>query len=173
MVDLYTATLADAARAPGVPVPGDEGLEVLCRLRERIQVKNAGAFERTERVRRVRLFREDLARRAGELVVILRPSMTSELERAAALDGALAIWSMWRGYLEQPSESRMSERLARHGVSLEVHHVSGHAYVSDLTRLVDAIRPDVVVPIHTADPQRYASSLPGVVLRADGTAWSV
>ena len=46
-VDLYTADLARAAKAPGVPAPGSPGLEVYCRLRERIQVKEAGEFHRT------------------------------------------------------------------------------------------------------------------------------
>lgn len=173
VVDLYTATLAEAARAPGVPIPGDKGLEVLCRLRERIQVKGAGEFHRMDGVRRVRVFPEDLPRRTAALVVMFRPSLLGELTRAGALNGALAVWSMWRGYLEQPTEARMSESLARHGVPLEVHHVSGHAYVSDLKRLVHAVQPEVLVPIHTADPRRYAAMLENVVLRPDGSVWNI
>jgi ribonuclease J len=173
VVDLYTATLANAAHAPGVPVLGSNGLEVFCRRRERIQVKDAGEFARTEEIRRVLVFPEELARRARELVVMFRPSMISELERAGVLGGALAIWSMWRGYLDHPLEKRMAEVLARSGASLEVHHVSGHAYLSDLKRLVNAVRPGILVPIHTADPQRYASVFENVSIRADGASWEV
>ena len=39
----------------------------------------------------------------------------------------------------------MSEAFAKRDVPLEVHHVSGHAYVSDLRRLVDAVLPTRVV----------------------------
>lgn len=173
VVDLYTATLANAARAPGVPVPGDDGLEVFCRRRERIQVKQAGAFERVGAVYACRMFRESIKARARELVVMFRPSMVRELELAGALDGAFAIWSMWRGYLENESEMRMKAVLDEHGVPLEVHHVSGHAYVRDLRRLVTALRPDRVLPIHTAKPTRYSVLFPAVEIRSDGEWWEV
>ena len=123
VVDLYTATLARTARAPGVPVPGDEGLEVFCRLRELIQVKEAEEFERTNSIRPWRVFPEELAPRAKELVLMFRPGMLRELDRAGALRGSLAIWSMWKGYLEAPAERRMLGQLADRGVGLEVHHV--------------------------------------------------
>jgi ribonuclease J len=172
VVDLYTATLAKAARAPGVPVPGVKGLEVFCRERERIQVKAAEEFGRTRSVYHYRIFPEHLPARASELVLMFRPSMVRELERAGALSGALAIWSMWRGYLTGPAERRMSETLSRHGVPLEVHHVSGHAYVQDLRRIVDAVQPKCVIPIHTDEPDRYLEVFPGAELRRDGEWWS-
>lgn len=172
VVDLYTATLASAAGLPGIPVPGVDGLEVYCRRRERLQVRDAGEFERTRGVNKVRIFPEDLAPRARELVLMLRPSMARELEQARVLPGALAVWSMWRGYLDGPTERRLQEVLTRHGVSIEVHHVSGHAYVTDLRRLVDAVRPVRVIPIHTSNPQRYAATFSQTESWLDG-AWSI
>lgn len=173
VVDLYTATLAKAAGGPGVPVPGSDGLEVYCRNRERIQVKEAEEFGRTQCVFPWRIFPEELAPRARELVVMFRPSMVRELERAGALSGALAIWSMWRGYLEGAPERRMRDVLERNGASLEVRHVSGHAYVSSLRRLVNGVRPERVIPIHTSDAAGYARSFPGVVRHVDGERWEV
>jgi len=171
VVDLYTVTLCRAIETAGVPIPGDAGLEVYCRDRERIQVKEAGEFERANAVRPWRIFPEEIAPRGKELVLVLRPSMLAELERAGALNGALVVWSLWRGYLAGPSEQRMQHVLATHGVPLEVHHVSGHAYVKDLSRLVRALDPERVVPIHTADPARYAALFPRVEIRRDGEWW--
>jgi ribonuclease J len=173
VVDLYTATLAKAARPPGVPVLGAEGLEVFCRKRERIQIKDAEEFGRTRAVRPWRIFPEDIAPRARELVVMFRPSMLQELERVGALRGAVAVWSMWKGYLEGASERRMHETFVRSGVQLEVHHISGHAYVPDLRRLVDAVQPERVIPIHTERPGRYASLFAAVEERRDGEWWEV
>lgn len=172
-IDLYTATLAKAARAPGVPMPGEEGLQVYCRQRERIQVKEAGEFRRTREVYRWRLFPEQIPPRASELVLMFRPSMLRELKHVGALPGALVVWSMWRGYLEQPAERRMRAELASCGVPVEVHHVSGHAYVRDLQRLVAAIQPEHVVPIHTENPQGYDALFPAVEVRRDGEWWEV
>ncbi|BDG08585.1 MBL fold hydrolase [Anaeromyxobacter paludicola] len=173
VVDLYTATLARAAGAPGIPLPGTDGLEVFCRLNELVHVKEAAAFHRTNGVRPWRIFPEDLAPRAPGLVLMFRPSMLRELDRAGALDGALAIWSMWRGYLGESSELRMRQDLDAHGVPLEVFHVSGHAYVRDLQRLVEAVVPERVIPIHTAEPARYASLFPRVEMRRDGEWWHI
>jgi ribonuclease J len=65
------------------------------------------------------------------------------------------------------------EVFARHGVALEVHHVSGHAYERDLRRLVDAVQPDKVIPIHTADPERNCACIPKAERKLDGDWWSV
>jgi ribonuclease J len=173
VVDLYTATLAQAAASADVPKPGDEGLSVYCRRRERIQVKEAGEFSRVNAIHDVRIFPENLAQRARELVLVLRPSMIAELDRAGALDGALAIWSLWRGYLENAPEQRMLRRLGEGGVPFEVHHVSGHAYIPDLRRLVEAVAPHRVIPIHTSEPARYDSLFPRVEPRRDGEWWKV
>lgn len=167
-VDLYTATLAGTARAPGVPVPGDERLEVFCRKRERLQVKDAAEFHRTRGIAPWRLFPEELVPRAREMVLMFRPSMMDELELAGALPGALAIWSMWRGYLTNHAEQRMQRALVAQGVPLEIHHVPGHAYLRDLMRLVDSVRPRYVVPIHTESPDRYSDYFPRVKVWPDG-----
>ena len=78
-VDLYTADLARAAKAPGVPAPGSPGLEVYCRRRERIQVKEAREFHRTNSVYPIRIFPRRLAPRASQARA-----------DAAAVDGARA-----------------------------------------------------------------------------------
>ena len=53
------------------------------------------------------------------------------------------------------------------------HHTSGHASVADLTRLVDALAPGRVVPIHTFGGDSYPEALGPVDVRADGEWWDV
>ena len=171
VVDLYTATLAQAAGLPGLPALGEAGLRVYLRKNEGRAILEAQDFGRTEAVKRARLYPEHFAERGRELVVMFRPSALWQFEQAGALDGALAIWSLWGGYLRNPLEQRMQQVFAEHGVELERHHVSGHAYVRDLQRLVMAIRPQRVIPIHTEDPVRYAALIPEVDARPDGIWW--
>jgi mRNA degradation ribonuclease J1/J2 len=47
-------------------------------------------------------------------------------------------------------------------------HTSGHATVDDLKRLVEAISPKAVIPIHTQHPDRYAEHFPNVRQLSDG-----
>jgi ribonuclease J len=173
VVDLYQATMAELTGDPAIPVPGSEGLAVYCRQRERVQVKEARQFERVERIRKWRIFAEQIAARGSELVVVLRPSMLRELDRAFALEGALAIWSLWAGYLEGAGEKRMAGLLEARKVPLERHHVSGHAYLTDLQRLTSAIAPFRVVPIHTFAPDRFGEHFADVERHEDGEWWEV
>ncbi len=173
VVDLYTATLAQAAGFTGVPALGEAGLRVYLRKNEGRAILVAQDFSRTEAVKRARLYPERFAERGRELVVMFRPSALSQFEQAGALHGALAVWSLWGGYLKNPLEQRMQQVLAEHGVAFERHHVSGHAYVRDLNRFVEAMAPVRVIPIHTEQPARYAELFPAVEQRADGEWWDV
>jgi ribonuclease J len=82
------------------------------------------------------------------------------------------IWSQWDGYLSA-NEDFQAELTAR-GVPLEVVHTSGHASVMDLKRLVEAMAPDVLVPVHTFEGEQYPALFGGDVRRhADGEWWAV
>jgi ribonuclease J len=54
-----------------------------------------------------------------------------------------------------------------------IHHASGHAFIPDLQRLVSALAPDRVVPIHSFAADRFQDFFPHVVRRRDGEWWDV
>lgn len=120
--------------------------------RERVKVKEAEEFARVESVEPFRLFPEDLARDKAKLVMTFRFSMAKELRKAACLDGASAIWSMWPGYLEEPSGLKLRKFLEAHSIPLAVVHASGHAHLKDLKRMAEAVNPGRLVPIHSFFP---------------------
>jgi ribonuclease J len=73
--------------------------------------------------------------------------------------------------LDGAAERRMADELARHGVELEVRHVSGHAYVGDMQRLVAALSPGRIIPIHTPHPERYCELFVNTTRVSDGQWW--
>ncbi len=99
--------------------------------------------------------------------------MATDLERADCLSGAQAIWSMWPGYLQRPSEKRYLEFLERHGIPMAIHHASGHAYVDDLKQLAAAIAPKRLVPIHSFAPDHFADLFGNVEAYGNGEWWAV
>jgi ribonuclease J len=101
-----------------------------------------------------------------------RGSMAGELNRAGCLDGAHAVWSMWPGYLDEPSGARLRAWLEGRGIGLSVLHSSGHASTADLQLFASAINAKEVVPVHTRRPARYAELFSNVRERADGTWWA-
>jgi ribonuclease J len=92
---------------------------------------------------------------------------------AGALGGARAVWSLWTGYLGEPSGVALQEFLGRHDVPLEVHHTSGHASVADLQRLARALAPRRLVPIHSQAGHRFGHHFAGVDVQPDGVWWEV
>lgn len=174
VLDLYAA---DVARATGLPdtIPQAEwdGVDVFVPQSQRVRVKNAGAFDRIERVRDHRIYPQDLAARAPRSVVTFRASMGRELERAKCLTGAVAVWSMWPGYLERESGTRLIDWFDRMGIPWNSIHSSGHAPVPDLQRFAETVAARQVVPIHTGAPQRFRELFENVRLHRDGDWWSV
>lgn len=140
---------------------------------QRRRIIEAHAFERTRAVRHRRIYDEELVSRANELVLLTRTSSLEELERLGVLLGADAIWSMWPGYLDSSESLHTRRILRRNGVALHIAHASGHASPADLRRLVDAVGPQRVVPVHTERPDRMADVVGLAELRHDGEWWAV
>ena len=173
VLDLYTATMARATGRATIPQADWDGVRVFVPLSQRIKVKHSQEFERITWLRGRRLFPEDLAGCANELVLTFRGSMAAELDRAGCLEGAHAVWSMWPGYLDEPSGAKLRGWLAEHGIPLSILHSSGHASEADLQRFAAAINAQEVVPVHTRQATRYADLIANVRERADGVWWTV
>lgn len=59
------------------------------------------------------------------------------------------IFSMWKGYLDKPNYLDEYKDIITH------IHTSGHAYIRDLQKFVDKIKPKYIIPIHTESKNRY------------------
>ena len=140
---------------------------------QRITVKEAKAFERVDAIKSVRVFEEELAKTPERYVLTFSMQSAPLLKRAGALGGAAAIWSMWTGYLDEPSGQKLQTFLATEGIPLLVHHTSGHASIPDLQRLATAIDANRIVPIHSFGSHRFADLFANVDPAPDGDWWDV
>ena len=88
---------------------------------------------------------------------------------SGAWNGARMIWSQWDGYLSSDTNRPFQVKLTERGVTLEVIHTSGHASIVDLKRLAVAMAPDVLIPVHTFEGERYRELFgTNVIRRIDG-----
>jgi len=78
---------------------------------------------------------------------------------------ALAIYSMWHGYLER---SDLSQFLETKGIPIKEIHTSGHAYLSQLKKLASALKPRYIIPMHTFYPEKFPEFFPNVIQLKDG-----
>ena len=168
VLDLYGATLW---RATGRPWPCEARVRLPRWQRRRII--ESRAFERTRAVRSLRIYDDELARRASELVIAPSTSSLEELESLGVLLGAEALWSMWPGYLTIMSMRPALRILRRNGVAIHHAHASGHASPADLCRFADLVAPGRVVPVHTQAPEAMAALVDQVDMREDGEWWRV
>lgn len=172
VTDLYGATVAAATR-PTIPQPGFDGYRVYVPNRQRILVKTSREFDRVAAIKSVRIFPEELAEHPDRYVAYLPSSTAAELVHAGVLDHrGLALWSMWDGYLAEPSGQRFRAVIDDAHVPLAALHTSGHATPADITRLIDALAPTVVVPIHTDAPDRFTELTDRAILHAEGEWWT-
>lgn len=173
ILDLYGAAIAAATGRATIPQAGWAGVRVFVPHAQRGRLIAQRAFADIDAVARCRIFPEQLGALAPRAIVTMRGSMTRQIEDADCLADAAAVWSMWPGYLEQPSGSRFRSWLEDNEVPLHVIHASGHASVADLQALAAAIAADQVVPIHTTTPHRYAELFDRVTIRKDGEWWTI
>ena len=173
LVDLYTADVARATGRATIPQPGFPGLGVYVPRRQRVRVLESGEFHRTGEIRALRVFPETLAAAPERYVLLTGSSTVSEIVRSGALRGGTVVWSLWEGYLREPSGVRLKAELAAAGIPLVQHHTSGHAPLADLKRLVDSVAPDRVVPIHTEGAAEFVQHFPAAVAQQDGSWWAV
>ncbi|MDQ0375984.1 MBL fold metallo-hydrolase [Cellulomonas humilata] len=173
LIDLYGVAVARATGRGTIPQPGFPGLGVWVPRRQKVRVMQSGEFHRTREVRGLRVFPEQIAAHPERYAIYTASSSIAELVTAGALDDSgTVIWSMWSGYLKEPSGQRLRSMCATNGVAFEEHHTSGHATVTDLQRLADAFHARALVPIHTEGGFRYGGIFANAEAHVDGDWWA-
>ena len=78
---------------------------------------------------------------------------------------AVVIYSMWKGYLEQPQMQAFLEGFSR--IDL---HTSGHADGSTIRTVIDTIDPGCIIPMHTERPDGFLALSDGrkILFAQDG-----
>jgi len=96
----------------------------------------------------------------------------NELAYIKPVAGSIWIYSSCEPFNEEMriDVGRLREWLCEYGVRLlgdpradekNPFHASGHACRSDLLKLIEIIRPQTVIPVHTEKPELYAEALEG------------
>ncbi|HQN99308.1 MAG TPA: MBL fold metallo-hydrolase [Bacteroidales bacterium] len=173
IVDLYSANILMAINNPKLPQPGFRDFHVYVPEFQRRLIKKRGLFDIPLSVSACRVYPEKLAEMARSSVMLFRPSMTKDIERAKCLEGARLIYSLWSGYLKDGRYQWFIDWLDKHQVPIIHCHTSGHASLPDLQKLANAISAKRLVPIHTFEPDSYKLFFDNVEKRKDGEIWTV
>ena len=83
--------------------------------------------------------------------------------------GSTVIYSMWKGYLTE----EFNEYCNKKGLSIESVHTSGHATLEDLKAFAGTLKPKVLIPIHTFEPEKYPDLFNNVRVLNDGEVFEL
>jgi ribonuclease J len=175
ILDLYAMEILRATENSNLPGAGWPNLAVYVPEYQRRHIARTKRFDIVDRYKPHRIYRETLSGLARRAVMLFRPAMVSDIDMMpGAWDDARMIWSQWDGYLTSPANLDFQARLKERGVAFESVHTSGHASISDLARLAQAMAPDALIPVHTFEGDRFAELFgTNVRRRLDGEWWEV
>ena len=170
VVDAYAAEVLKATGSEHIPKPvkGWSNIAVYIPHFQRVQIKEKGIAAIVESYRGFRLWPEQLTEHAPHSVMLFRPWMLRDLDRADAMIDARVIWSQWEGYLKEGPGAELKAECKRRNIPFEIIHTSGHASPRDLKRLAAAVAPKRLIPIHTFERNRFPSLFKNVMVVDDG-----
>lgn len=105
----------------------------------------------------------------NKAVMLIQPGFLWDIKKYLDLNDATWIYSMWPGYFEKSQSLRkLRSFLESKNVRYEYIHTSGHAMLSDLKRLAEAVTPEIIIPIHSFHPDHFQNHFSTVRLLKDG-----
>lgn len=174
MIDLYTADVLDQiSDGTALPRPGFPNLKVIITRGLSRYYRRRG---RTAFVDRMVPYGISARRLQGVRdVIMLRGSLLRDYQQAGVQPSATDAvnFSMWRGYMSDPSYSEPIEWCRSAGGEVAFIHTSGHASASDLRAFATAVSPQFVVPVHGVKWDDEDEGF-GVIRRLkDGESWRI
>jgi ribonuclease J len=172
IVDMYTAEILRATGNKRIPQADWNGIRVFLPASQKWRIKKEKAFDVAKPYYAYRTYPEKLAEAASKSVLLFRPSMVSDLERANCLKDASLVCSKWAGYLKKENLQWFAEWLKQTGTPLHFCHTSGHASVFNLRRMRDAFPDAIAVPVHLENREQFSTFVRNVRLQDDGEWWN-
>lgn len=162
VADVYLAHILEVLNRPSFPSPP---VFLPAKMKSKlIREKNASVVTP---FRRRRIYPEQIAGRANNLVMMFRSSMIEEFEGLQCLDDGKLIYSQWPGYIDR-DKLNIKDWCSSHNLDFEILHTSGHADIQTLVRLAHAVSAKRVIPIHSFAPERLSDLIPNATPINDG-----
>ena len=173
VIDLYTAFVLDklGVISHSIPQFGWEGIRVLYSY---YHAQKLADLDRTllYKYKSAKIEFEEIRDNPDNMVLLAKDSryFRNVITKLTVYSKALAIFSMWHGYLER---GNLGEFLESNGITITEIHTSGHAYIGQVQMLADALKPRWIIPIHTFYPEKFKEMFPNVIQLDDNETISL
>lgn len=173
IIDMYTAEILQAIGNDKLPQENWDGMRVFLPESQKKRIIKGSLFDIPNKYKSHRIYPESLSKEAKSSVMLIRPSMCEDLEKAKCLAGSRLIHSLWDGYLKMDQQKPLLHWLDQHKIPLTKIHTSGHASLADLKRFSEAINARKLVPIHSFNTDRFPEFFNKVENKEDGVWWEI
>ncbi|MEI6142285.1 MAG: MBL fold metallo-hydrolase [Mariniphaga sp.] len=167
VVDVYVATiLKELSRFARIPFPSKDygNLKVMFPYYTSRRLKYEGHEQILYQFKNYKITKKEISNQADKIVMIVRPSMQKDLENIAEIDGGNLIYSLWEGYMQKSGTKQFLDYLTNRNFTIHKIHTSGHADTGTLKKMVEAIKPKNLVPIHTFSSSEYQKIFTSTVI---------
>jgi len=170
IIDFYVAEIFDRLKSHGkLPQASWPRIKVCYPQRIADRFERIGLKDILSRHRKNGINWKRLKEIEGRVVMLIRAGFLWDLRTFIDLKGGTWIYSMWHGYFEQSESLRnLRKYLKEKDVRIEELHTSGHAKISELTDLANALNPKMIIPIHTFHPEKFKDHFSNVRLVNNG-----
>jgi ribonuclease J len=177
VIDIYTAWVLEQMKKVSSSVPSMEWDHVglyASHSQDRTLLNNPDFFgDFRKRVYRQRVTRDDIQKAPANYLYVGKMSHYRIIDRYKAEMPVNVIYSQWLGYLKCSNEEYFgAEQFAAYRndprVNFVYAHTSGHATVEDLQAFASALKPEILVPVHTETPEDFQGLFQNVINLSDG-----
>jgi ribonuclease J len=172
VVDVYVATIlkmiSKFAKTPYASV-NFKNLKVIFPYYTSKRLAKEGNEKILYQFKNFKISKEEISSQPDKYIIIIRPSMQKDLENITGLEGGNLIYSMWEGYMKKANTKKFLQFLETRKFATHSIHTSGHADIDTLKKMVEAIKPKNIIPIHTFNAGDYGKIFDcSIILLKDG-----
>lgn len=167
VIDFYTANVLSLLRR-SIPHPSPCFPEIKVFYPKRLSIKTVREGKRDLMMKygRYKITRSEIDKNSSDIMMMVRSSMLDDLRKINVASG-LFIYSMWEGYLKEKSMEDLLQFIKCNNMNFQHIHTSGHASIDTLKRVVEVIKPKVIIPIHSFYPDSFNQFGPRVIGLSD------
>jgi ribonuclease J len=173
VIDIYTAFILQKLRKISEKIPQFdwENIRVKYFKSHTDKLAEAGYRELLYIYNRKKIEIDEINEKKCKILMLARDNSIFPhiISNVASSDGAKIIYSMWDGYLTEKFE----EFCRNKKIEIEHIHTSGHAVLNDLRRFEKALKPRLLIPIHTFEPEQYKNYFENVKIINDGQTFTI
>lgn len=157
-VFLEDAYFAGITTAAGEHIPNPKFSDVYAFITSQSKYKFVSKYKR--KVGKDRISKMHFA-------MCVRTSMLSYLKLLSekiSFENGLLVYSFWSGYKNNESMKEFLSECEAMGLKIETLHTSGHADENAVKKLIETVNPNVIIPVHTENAERFKEIAPGILV---------